>query len=57
MDEFTAGHFAAWQANQFPEGIEDALVGAMLSTYADDPQHWDSAGWWRLYDAAVAALG
>ena len=52
MDEYTATHLRDWLKRQFPEDWE-ALLPKMIAQYDTDPEHYETHGWWRCYDACA----
>jgi hypothetical protein len=55
MDKSTRAHLNAWLEREF-SGDEDVplLRDAMVACYERDPEFYGSAGWWRVYDVAMA---
>jgi len=49
MDQFTQTHLHNWVVQQFTEDSAEIESG-MVEVYGSDPEYYNDAGWWRLYD-------
>jgi len=55
MDKFTQTHLHNWVDQQF---VEDSakIESGMVEVYGSDPEYYNDAGWWRLYEHYMEAI-
>jgi len=45
MDAFTSNHLEKWADHCLADDERDATLARMREVYAQDPNHYDAAGW------------